>query len=100
MAPVALMDDLQNFHRRHRGDGLRTDGLGNPIVARQIIDHEYASLGVMIQTTNVAGGPNLGVAFDPGNPTGGDDDLGTPGTGGNAMNENFGVTHSDAFGAI
>ncbi len=54
----------------------------------------------MIQTTNVAGGPNLGVAFDPGNPTGGDDDLGTPGTGGNAMNENFGVTHSDAFGAI
>lgn len=66
-----------------------TDGLGNPIVARQIIDDEYASLGVMIQTAN-AGSPDLGVAFNSASPTGGDDDLGTPGTIGNAMSESFG----------
>lgn len=67
-----------------------TDGLGNSIAAGQVIDDEYASLGVMIQTTNLAGGPNLGVAFDSDNPTGGDDDLKTPGGIGNAMSESFG----------
>jgi len=67
-----------------------TDSLGNPIAAGQIIDDEYASLGVMIQTTNLGIGPNLGVAFNSDNPTGGDTDLRTPGTVGNAMNESFG----------
>ena len=66
-----------------------TDGAGNPIVAGQIIDDEYAPLGVMIKATNVGGGPDLGVAFNSASPSGGDTDLKTPGTTGNAKNESF-----------
>jgi len=55
------------------------------IVAGQVIDDEYAapntivgsSTSVEISTKNNSG-PDLGVAFDPGNPTGGDSDLGSP----------------------
>ena len=60
-----------------------TDAAGNPILAKQIIDDEYAGFGVTILVDNVGGGPDLGVAFDSGNPTGGDTDLATPGTVGN-----------------
>lgn len=67
------------------------DASGNPIVAGQIIDDEYASFGVTIETINVGGGPDLGVAFDSANPTGGDNDLQTPGsTTGNAKAGSFG----------
>lgn len=66
-----------------------TDAAGNPIVAGQIIDDEYASFGVTIETINMGGGPNLGVAFDSAHPTGGDFDLATPGATGNAMTRSF-----------
>ena len=67
-----------------------TDAAGSPIVAGQIIDDEYAALGVIIGTINVGGGPDLGVAFNSASPTGGDTDLRTPGTTGNAKSESFG----------
>ncbi len=67
-----------------------TDATGNPILAGQIIDDEYAALGVLIETTNLSTGPHLGVAFDSAFPTGGDTDLETPGTTGNAKSEIFG----------
>lgn len=54
------------------------DADGNAILAGQIIDDEYASWGVTISVFNTGGGPDLGVAFDSDNPTGGDPDLATP----------------------
>ena len=58
------------------------DGNGDPILAGQIIDATtYAALGVSIQGfANFGSGfvPNELVAFDSSNPSGGDDDLGTP----------------------
>jgi len=68
-----------------------TDAAGNPIVAGQIIDDEYAGFGVdvSISTLNFGGGPDLGVAFDSNSPTGGDGDLATPGYGLN-NNKNLG----------
>ena len=65
-----------------------TDAAGSPIVAGQIIDDEYATLGVLIETMNLSVGPDLGVAFNSTIPTGGDTDLttpGPPGSTGNAM---------------
>lgn len=59
-----------------------TDALGNPIRAGQVIDNEYAAYGVTITTNNLAPGhPDLGIAFDTDNPTGGDPDLRTPNPG-------------------
>ena len=59
-----------------------TDGDGNPILPGQVIDAStYAALGVSIQGfANFGSGfvPNELVAFDSSNPSGGDDDLGTP----------------------
>ncbi|MEM9058300.1 MAG: thrombospondin type 3 repeat:Cna B-type [Pseudomonadota bacterium] len=46
--------------------------------AGTIIDDEYSSMGITISVQNIGGGPDLGVVFDTGNPTGGDDDLGAP----------------------
>ncbi len=78
-----------------------TDATGNPILAGQIIDDEYAALGVLIETINLGGGPNLGVAFNSGSPTGGDTDLRTPGSTGNATAESFGniLIIQENFGA-
>ncbi len=60
----------------------------------QIIDDEYDTpqyLGLKISVINLGGGPNLGVAFDSENYTGGDDDLASPWDGGNiASNEVLG----------
>lgn len=53
-----------------------TDAAGNGITAGQIIDSEYAALGVSIFSDNQAFQPTI--AFDTSNPTGGDFDLGTP----------------------
>ena len=59
-----------------------TDGDGNPILPGQIIDDStYAALGISIEGfANFGSGfvPNELVAFDSGNPSGNDDDLGTP----------------------
>jgi len=61
-----------------------TDALGNPLVAGTIIDDEYNAVGVSIRAENhTASHPDLAVIFDSANPTGGDDDLATPGTGAN-----------------
>lgn len=54
-----------------------TDGLGNDLSTGQVIDDEYADFGV---TLSEASGKKL-LVFDTGNPTGGDSDLGTPGSG-------------------
>ncbi|MCA9242396.1 MAG: PEP-CTERM sorting domain-containing protein [Phycisphaerales bacterium] len=59
-----------------------TDAMGNPIQTGQVIDNEYAAYGVTITTENLAPGhPDLGIAFDSANPTGGDFDLRTPNPG-------------------
>lgn len=60
------------------------DALGNPLAAGTIIDDEYAAFGVTIVAENhTASHPDLAVIFDSDNPTGGDNDLATPGTGAN-----------------
>ena len=65
-----------------------TDGLGSPIVHGQIIDDEYANLGVTISAVDTNGvSPRLAVAFDSGDHAAAvaadDEDLETPGTSGN-----------------
>ena len=51
------------------------DGLGNPTTPGQIIDDEYASVGVTVSTNSAA---HPAMIFDSAAPTGGDDDLGSP----------------------
>ncbi|MFK8031117.1 MAG: PEP-CTERM sorting domain-containing protein [Gammaproteobacteria bacterium] len=48
------------------------------IQAGTIVDDEYNILGATISAFNFDNGLNLAVAFDTNNPTGGDDDLGSP----------------------
>ncbi len=56
-----------------------TDGAGDPIAAGQMIDDEYGVLGITISADNARSGhPDEAIAFDSGNPTGGDRDLATP----------------------
>ena len=57
-----------------------TDGLGNATVAGQVIDNEYANLGITVTTNNPE---HPATIFDSTYPTGGDFDLGSP-------NEDFG----------
>jgi hypothetical protein len=52
------------------------DAAGNPMVAGQIVDNEYAAWGVRFSTDNPASQPLM--VFDSRYPTGGDQDLGTP----------------------
>lgn len=55
------------------------DPAGNPLPAGTIVNNQWASLGVTFSFVN--NNPNktaVGALFDSGNPTGGDDDLGTP----------------------
>nr|MCH9647210.1 carboxypeptidase regulatory-like domain-containing protein [Deltaproteobacteria bacterium] len=52
------------------------DASGNGLVRGQIIDDEFASLGIHITTNDPTNHPAM--IFDSGNPTGGDLDLGTP----------------------
>lgn len=50
--------------------------------AGTVIDDEYAGLGVTISAmNNIQQNPDLAIIFDSENPTGGDDDLMTPGIG-------------------
>jgi hypothetical protein len=49
------------------------DALGNPLAAGQVIDDEFAALGLAISTDD----PNGLMIFDTANPTGGDTDLAT-----------------------
>lgn len=67
------------------------DYYGNAIRAGQIIDDEFAPW-FTVNVDNQGGGPDLGVAFDSANPTGGDTDLRTPSTShrGNAWNQSLG----------
>lgn len=58
------------------------DGLGNPLVAGDIITNQFAP-GVNI---SASGGSGLAVIFDTANPTGNDPDLLTPNPGGHASN--------------
>lgn len=56
------------------------DAFGTALSAGQIIDDEFAADGVVITSQNAMDGhPDYAVIFDTDNPTGGDDDLGTPG---------------------
>jgi len=58
-----------------------SDPNGNAFNLGQIIDDEYAAWGVQVTTNDPTNHPAM--IFDSSNPTGGDDDLGTP-------NEDFG----------
>ncbi|MEM7769550.1 MAG: hypothetical protein AAF327_03445 [Cyanobacteria bacterium P01_A01_bin.37] len=51
------------------------DGDGNPLAAGEVIEDQFASLGVTVATPENAFGAMI---FDSANPTGGDVDLGTP----------------------
>lgn len=53
-----------------------TDGEGNHLVAGQIIDDEWATLGVTASTNDPVDHPLM--IFNSSSPTGGDSDLGTP----------------------
>ena len=54
-----------------------TDGLGTPLSAGTFVDTEYANFGLTVSTNTTYGA----MIFDSDNPTGGDWDLETPGTG-------------------
>ena len=53
-----------------------TDGDGNALLPGQIIDDEFAALGITVTTHDPYNHPAM--IFDSSNPTGGDWDLGTP----------------------
>lgn len=55
-----------------------TDSYGNSIETGQFIDSEYANWGINITAYNQYGS-NDAITFDTANPTGGDNDLATPG---------------------
>ncbi len=55
-----------------------TDALGNPLVAGQIIDDEWAEWGITASFTVNAPSTGPLMIFDSANPTGGDVDLGSP----------------------
>ncbi len=60
------------------------DGSGSPIFPGQIIDDEFLPLGLTIEADNFTRAFDWAIIFDSANPTGGDSDLGSPGTVGNA----------------
>ncbi len=53
-----------------------TDDAGGTLVSGQIIDNEWAAWGVHVTTNSPSNHPAM--IFDTSNPTGGDNDLGTP----------------------
>lgn len=57
----------------------------------QIMDDEYAGLGVTIRVTNVGGGPDMGVAFDTTLTSTADPDLEDPWSGGNLSGDDWEV---------
>ena len=69
--------------------GFSVDANGNIIVAGQIIDNEYLP-GVTFEAENLSDGPDWAIAFDSSAPTGGDFDLATPGSLGNAAGASLG----------
>ena len=52
-----------------------TDAAGAPLASGQVIDDEYAGFGMFVSTSDPA---RPAMVFDSANPTGNDDDLGTP----------------------
>jgi hypothetical protein len=59
--------------------GFEYDANDNPIVAGQVIDDEFAAWGLNIASENHHNArPDLAIIFDSSNPTGEDEDLGTP----------------------
>ena len=59
--------------------GFEYDANGNPILAGQVIDDEFAAWGLNISSENHHNArPDLAIIFDSSNPTGEDEDLGTP----------------------
>ena len=63
-------------------------GFDDPQAGQQI-DDEYGDIGLSVSAVNNTGSPNKAILFDSGNPTGGDEDLATPGPG-TANNEALG----------
>ena len=55
-----------------------TDALGNPLVAGQVIDDEWAAWGITASFSVNAPSTGPLMIFDSANPTGGDVDLGSP----------------------
>jgi hypothetical protein len=51
------------------------------VLAGEILDEQWAPIGMHVRAENAVVGPNIAIAFDSSNPTGGDFDLVTPGTG-------------------
>ena len=58
-----------------------TDAAGNPLGAGARITTQYASAGVIVGAVNPHKTHNVAMVFDSSNPTGGDNDLRTPGSG-------------------
>ncbi|MEM1042614.1 MAG: hypothetical protein AAGI91_08295, partial [Bacteroidota bacterium] len=56
-----------------------TDAGGQALAAGTVVDDEYAAFGITVTTNDPVNNPAM--IFDSANPTGGDDDLLTPGTG-------------------
>lgn len=55
-------------------------GFDEPVAGQTIVG-DYVDIGLVIGAVNGGGGPNQAIIFDSSNPTGGDDDLATPGPG-------------------
>ncbi len=80
-----------------------TDGEGNPIVAGQVVEQAYASIGITIDTWWWWEGSKcegLGVAFDSEHPTGGDDDLAFDGLGNLLINQEHPTDEEIADGFV
>lgn len=59
-----------------------SDALGSGISAGQVLDDEFSPWGITLRAdNNRSGHPDMAIAFDSANPTGGDGDLRTPGGG-------------------
>lgn len=66
------------------------DGEGNWLARGQIIDDEFTSIGVTVSADNPNRSFDYAIIFDSKHPTGGDTDLKTPGSLGNAKDERLG----------
>ena len=51
------------------------------VQAGEVIAEQWADVGLHVHAVNAIGGPDMAIAFDSSAPTGGDDDLMTPGPG-------------------
>lgn len=51
------------------------------VLAGEVVAEQWSSVGLHVHAASLVSGPSLAIAFDSANPTGGDDDLATPGPG-------------------